>query len=300
MGPAYSYWSDYVHPRSSYQFPVPPGVRSVGSPGESAETAFQSSDGDFLISAWGGAGDRSASSMLEEQWAAAQRRPGRTVTYRKRSNSWFVVSGTERDGTEFYEKMISRGNQVAAFTLTYPRSRLREFEPWVEKIEDGFRIVSETSRVTTPRMASPTVDVRPPAARQSRNEETRLAAPARPPRNAARSRVSTPERAPARKDVASSRYSREIPPPPRENPDLEPEAVDSSPRSTTELPAQSKEEGATRKFAGKQMPVGSKVIGKPGFVYSPFVSDKSLVDVVGIPSGTKVKCPYSSQIFLVP
>lgn len=47
------------------------------------------------------------------------------------------------------------------------------------------------------------------------------------------------------------------------------------------------------------MPFGLPVPNKKGFVYSPF--DKTqLVDVRGIPPGKKVRCPYTSKIFLVP
>ena len=49
----------------------------------------------------------------------------------------------------------------------------------------------------------------------------------------------------------------------------------------------------------EQMPFGLPVPGKKGFVYSPF--DKAqMVDVRGIPPGKKVRCPYTSKIFLVP
>ena len=51
--------------------------------------------------------------------------------------------------------------------------------------------------------------------------------------------------------------------------------------------------------APEQMPFGLPVPGKKGFVYSPF--DKTqMVDVRGIPPGKKVRCPYTSKIFLVP
>ncbi len=48
------------------------------------------------------------------------------------------------------------------------------------------------------------------------------------------------------------------------------------------------------------LPFGTPVIGKKGFVYSPFAPDKGMVDVTDIPSGTKVECPYSKKIFRVP
>ncbi len=42
------------------------------------------------------------------------------------------------------------------------------------------------------------------------------------------------------------------------------------------------------------------VPGKPGFVYSPFESDGTMIDVTGYSSGTKVKDPGTNKIFIVP
>jgi len=49
----------------------------------------------------------------------------------------------------------------------------------------------------------------------------------------------------------------------------------------------------------EDLPFGELVPGKTGFVYSPW-SKKELVDVSGIPTGTKVRCPYTSKTFRVP
>ena len=50
----------------------------------------------------------------------------------------------------------------------------------------------------------------------------------------------------------------------------------------------------------EDLPFGSKVIGKPGMVYSPYAPDKGWVDVDGLRPGTKVKCPYTGKNFRVP
>ena len=49
-----------------------------------------------------------------------------------------------------------------------------------------------------------------------------------------------------------------------------------------------------------EIPLGSRVPGRPGFVYSPFAQKNQLVDVAGIAPGVEVKCPYSNQLFRVP
>ncbi len=49
-----------------------------------------------------------------------------------------------------------------------------------------------------------------------------------------------------------------------------------------------------------QYPVAKPVPGKPGFVYSPFESNGTMIDVTGYSSGTKVKDPGTNKIFIVP
>lgn len=49
-----------------------------------------------------------------------------------------------------------------------------------------------------------------------------------------------------------------------------------------------------------QFPVAKQVPGKPGFVYSPFESNGTMIDVTGYSSGQKVKDPGTNKIFIVP
>ena len=49
-----------------------------------------------------------------------------------------------------------------------------------------------------------------------------------------------------------------------------------------------------------QFPYGKPVPGKPGYVYSPFDRNGGYVDVTGYSPGSKVKDPYTGEIFLVP
>ncbi len=300
MGKAFPYWSAFLHPRLAYEIPLPPGMRTVVSPSDAPETSFISSDGSFTISAWGGRSTQEPTSLLEDEWRTAQRQPNRTINYRRRSGSWFVVSGTENDGTEFYEKFLSRGTQVAAFTLRYPRARLREFEPWVEKIEDGFRIATHPPRTAAAarQMVSDARSSSPDMAKISSSGATRTAP--RRPRVASAQNAQTNQRerpkARAEQSSASKVTAVDLTPPKAATP----ETKVSEPLAAQERRAPEKSPDPALKSAVKELPAGSKVIGRPGFVYSPYTSDKSLVDVVGIPSGTKVKCPYTNKVFRVP
>lgn len=48
------------------------------------------------------------------------------------------------------------------------------------------------------------------------------------------------------------------------------------------------------------LPYGTPVAGKPGFVTSPFAPDAGYVQVLGFPPGTQVEDPYTGKIFLTP
>ena len=49
-----------------------------------------------------------------------------------------------------------------------------------------------------------------------------------------------------------------------------------------------------------ELPYGSPITGRPGFVNSPFAAKHQLVDVTGLPVGMEVKCPYTGKLFRVP
>ncbi len=57
---------------------------------------------------------------------------------------------------------------------------------------------------------------------------------------------------------------------------------------------------ATSPSPAVELPYGSPIAGRPGFVNSPFAAKHQLVDVTGLPVGMEVKCPYTGKLFRVP
>jgi hypothetical protein len=47
-------------------------------------------------------------------------------------------------------------------------------------------------------------------------------------------------------------------------------------------------------------PKGKPVAGKKGYVLSPYAEHAGLVEVIGFPPGTVVKCPFTGKNFIVP
>jgi hypothetical protein len=50
----------------------------------------------------------------------------------------------------------------------------------------------------------------------------------------------------------------------------------------------------------QDVPFGTPVPGRAGFVYSPYADKDGLVDVQGMSSGMPVRCPFTGKLFRVP
>ena len=106
--------------------------------------------------------------------------------------------------------------------------------------------------------------------------------------------LSPPQSKPEKKDPGVSGTDgnpADVSPPPQEGAD---------PTAPTETKPEPKPEETKPAVTREDLPFGQPVVGKKGYVYSPYAPDKGQVDVVDIPSGTKVKCPYTNKTFRVP
>ncbi len=134
-------------------------------------------------------------------------------------------------------------------------------------------------------------------------------APASADRGAAPAKSGEPRKVPDIKRDPSNTTVDVTPPPSKTAPEASPEAPAAA-AETSAAPASEAAPAAPSPVsappavkpavAREDLLFGQPVVGKKGFVYSPYAPDKGQVDVQDIPSGTKVKCPYTNKVFRVP
>jgi hypothetical protein len=69
---------------------------------------------------------------------ASANKAGRTVTYKLKKKTWFAVSGIENDRV-FYQKTIFRNGQFLTFSIEYPETKKKQFDPITAKISASFK-----------------------------------------------------------------------------------------------------------------------------------------------------------------
>jgi hypothetical protein len=130
-------WMLYANPRFGFVLPVPPGMKALRPPDNGGGQAFESADGKVQLTSFGshnvdGFGD------VEKNWNEELAQKGRTVTYKRKTESWYVISGTMEDGTGFYTRYEANAKHGAGWTLTYPQAEEKRYARWVERIAKGY------------------------------------------------------------------------------------------------------------------------------------------------------------------
>ena len=296
--PAYDEWTTYLNPRFAYQVPVPPGLRAQTDPNKGGNCRFISDDGLFVLKTWGSSRADEAGNPLEFAWRQALTQRGRRVEFQRRSRTGFVLTGENGDGTDFYEKVILGPAATAGTNISFPPALGIRYEAWMDEIERGLTW-HNGGRMMVRDEDPPQRGIFGDLRHYFTGEDDRESLPWREPIPDARDRDPLPpDDAPGPPVLRRSPNETEVdltPPPAkrRENPATVPwerPAIPPAIAPNLKPPPTKRED----------LPYGIAIPGKKGFVYSPFAENKQQVDVTDIPTGTKVKCPYTSKVFRVP
>jgi hypothetical protein len=126
-------WKDCSTPLTHYVLHVPGGLVRSTAPGVNGCT-YQTSDGEFTVEAVEKPDDQGLDARMQKELELL----GETAAYQKKGGTWFVLSGVTPDGTEYYRKHYTNGEQWITLRITYPHVRNKKYDKWVTRIEKSF------------------------------------------------------------------------------------------------------------------------------------------------------------------
>jgi hypothetical protein len=140
-------WKPYENSFGGWKASIPPNLyeltfsekQRIKSPGWRHSTSFESKDGSVSLRVYTfylGV-DETLRAFFEEK--IADRTEGKTViNYTCIKDNWFVVSGTNDSGFEFYTKFWRYEDHTVEFTFVYPSLKQKVYEPILLKFLRNF------------------------------------------------------------------------------------------------------------------------------------------------------------------
>jgi hypothetical protein len=131
-------YDKYCNARFEYCISYPQGLLNPQPEADNGDgRKFLSNDEQVVMLVYGqnNALDETLAGKFADETAAGA---GRTVTYKLKKKNWFVVSGIE-NGMVFYHKTIFRNDQFLTFSIEYPKTRKKQFDPITAKISASFK-----------------------------------------------------------------------------------------------------------------------------------------------------------------
>jgi hypothetical protein len=131
-------WKKYANARFGFALAYPSILIAGPEAMNGGGREFHSRDGEFSLAAFGHFFVPDSGDSFEKRWQDELDSPNVTITYKRKTPNWYVVSGLTTDGTEYYHKLYRKGANWAAFHITYPHAKNKQYDPWVQRIEKSF------------------------------------------------------------------------------------------------------------------------------------------------------------------
>ncbi|MDB6147156.1 MAG: hypothetical protein JWO45_820 [Spartobacteria bacterium] len=130
-------WKTCSTPKTQYVLQFPASL--VHSPEPTATgCAYQTPDGEFNVEAVEQATAAGQDETIDTRMQKEVDLMAGTVTYQKKGETWFVLSGVTPDGTEYYRKQYSNDGKWVTLRITYPHAKNKKYDKWVTRIEKAF------------------------------------------------------------------------------------------------------------------------------------------------------------------
>jgi hypothetical protein len=131
-------WRKYANARFGFVLSYPATLMASREADNGDGREFHTADKEFSVSAFAHFFVPETDDTFERRWQEEFDTPNVSINYKKKTENWYVVSGTTKDGTEYYHKRYRQGSNWAAFHITYPHAEASKYNPWVAEIEKRF------------------------------------------------------------------------------------------------------------------------------------------------------------------
>jgi hypothetical protein len=129
-------WNACSTPKTQYVLQVPASLIHSTAP-TATGCSFQTPDGEFTVEAVVQP-DAAEEETLDSRMQKEIDLLAGTVKYKKKGDTWFVLSGVTPDGTEYYRKLYTKGPQWVTLRITYPHAQNKKYDKWVTRMEKTF------------------------------------------------------------------------------------------------------------------------------------------------------------------
>jgi len=131
-------WKEYDNARFGFVLKYPGSLVASREPTNGDGREFHSRDREFSVAAMAHFFVPDSGDSFEARWKEELETPDVAINYKKKADTWYVVSGVSKDGTEYYHKLYTKGANWAGFHITYPHAKGKKYQDWVTRIEKEF------------------------------------------------------------------------------------------------------------------------------------------------------------------
>ena len=149
-------WKNCTTTTTHYVLQVPASLVPAPVPGVS-DCIYRSDDGEFNVEAAEQIDNQSLDTKMQKEVDLLKG----TVTDQKKGDNWFALTGVSADGTEFYRLRYTNGTQWVSLRMTFPHSKAKKYDRWVERIDKEFVPFAKaedkaaTEQAATPKKPAP-------------------------------------------------------------------------------------------------------------------------------------------------
>jgi hypothetical protein len=131
-----SEWKREVNGRWGFALTYPGSLITEPIPSDGAGRRYHSADHKVSLAVKGS--HTHPEEFLDNFWQQELNTRGETVTYKFKKDNYYVISGVNPNGYEFYHKVFFYPTYWLDFEITYPHAQHVVYDIWVERIAHDF------------------------------------------------------------------------------------------------------------------------------------------------------------------